>query len=84
MMAMMLHCTSSNSDVVVASTHLKARKGELMRQWRNEQGKDVLESLAHFADAKPIICSGDFNADPDEPIHATIEGDASLRLVVDK
>ncbi len=80
MMAMVLNCTSSNTDVVVASTHLKARKGELMRQWRNEQAKDVLESLTRFADSKPIICAGDFNADPDEPLHATLEEDTALRL----
>jgi hypothetical protein len=25
-----------------------------------------------FSSGKPIICSGDFNAEPDEPLHQTV------------
>jgi endonuclease/exonuclease/phosphatase family metal-dependent hydrolase len=80
MMAMVLTSKTFGADVVVASTHLKARKGDLMRQFRNEQGRDVAESLARFAGPLPVICSGDFNAEPDEPVHATLEGDPTLRF----
>ena len=69
---MMLKSRTSGSEFVVSTTHLKARKGPLMSALRNEQAKDLLDHLTWFASGKPIICSGDFNAEPNEPVYATI------------
>jgi endonuclease/exonuclease/phosphatase family metal-dependent hydrolase len=62
----------SGSEFVVSTTHLKARKGPLMASLRNEQAKDLIEHLARFSSGKPIICTGDFNAEPNEPVYATM------------
>ena len=62
----------SGSEFVVSTTHLKARKGPLMASLRNEQAKDLIEHLTKFSSGKPIICTGDFNAEPNEPVYATM------------
>lgn len=47
---------------------------------RNEQGKDLLEFLTSHADGRPVILSGDFNAEPSEPIYSTILSHDLLQL----
>ena len=46
---------------------------------RNEQGKDLMEYLNVQAQGRPIVCSGDFNAEPHEPVYQTITSNSQLR-----
>lgn len=68
----------TGQDLYVATTHLKARQGALLSTLRNEQGKDILDFVGkqirkdgHINDA-PVICTGDFNAEPVEPVYKTM------------
>ena len=48
---------------------------------RNEQGKDLMEYLNVQARGRPIVCSGDFNAEPIEPVYQTLTSCPHLRYV---
>lgn len=63
---------NSGKEICIATTHLKARSGALLSTLRNEQGKDILDYLDSFCDGRPIIISGDFNAEPTEPVFKTL------------
>jgi len=63
---------NSGKEICVATTHLKARSGALLSTLRNEQGKDILDYLEAFRENRPIIISGDFNAEPSEPVFKTL------------
>ncbi len=66
--------------MVVATTHLKARNGALLSTLRNEQGKDILSFLSGHTDGEELVMlTGDFNAEPDEPVYATVTGDQELK-----
>merc|ERR1719188_2267187 len=67
----------------VATTHLKVRNGALLSTLRNEQGKDIVDFLADAIDDDDgdnddgdtaVILTGDFNAEPTEPVFATVTG----------
>jgi len=62
----------TNKELVVATTHLKARQGALLSTLRNEQGKDLLDWLHTTAKGRPILLSGDFNAPETEPIYDSV------------
>ena len=70
----------TEKELFVATTHLKARQGALLSTMRNEQGKDMLDWLAESAAGKPLLLSGDFNADPSEPVYQSVVHHASLNL----
>ena len=72
-LALNLRHKSSNSEVCVATTHLKARSGALLATLRNEQGKDLLAWLSTVKQHRPLILTGDFNADPTEAVVRTIK-----------
>jgi len=72
-LALNLRHKSSNSEVCVATTHLKARIGALLATLRNEQGKDLLAWLSTVKQHRPLILTGDFNADPTEAVVRTIK-----------
>ncbi len=83
-----LRSKKSCQRVILATTHLKARNGALLSTLRNEQGKDLLSFLSEEAlqqdpssdePPPPVVLTGDFNAEPDEPVYATITGDENLR-----
>jgi nocturnin len=63
---------NSGKEICIATTHLKARSGALLSTLRNEQGKDILDYLDSFCEGRPIIISGDFNAEPTEPVFKTL------------
>jgi len=63
---------STGREVAVATTHLKARKGKLLSTLRNEQGRDLLDWLAEEASGRPLLLTGDFNADPSEPVYRSV------------
>lgn len=62
----------TDHEICVATTHLKARNGALLSTLRNEQGKDLLEFVHSHAGNRPLILSGDFNAEPIEPLYSTM------------
>ena len=66
-----------SSQVCVATTHLKARNGALLSTLRNEQGKDIVQFLSDITDGDTdtaVVLTGDFNAEPTEPVFATVTG----------
>ena len=67
-----LRVRSTGKEICVATTHLKARSGALLSTLRNEQGKDILDYLEAFSEERPIIISGDFNAEPSEAVFKTL------------
>ncbi|XP_065721385.2 nocturnin isoform X6 [Drosophila suzukii] len=75
-----LRMRSSGREFCVATTHLKARHGALLAKLRNEQGRDLIRFVKQFAGETPLLLCGDFNAEPVEPIYATILGCDLLRL----
>ncbi|XP_064551476.1 nocturnin isoform X3 [Drosophila montana] len=69
-----LQLKSSGKEFCVCTTHLKARHGALLAKLRNEQGRDLIRFVKQFAGESPLLLCGDFNAEPVEPIYATILG----------
>ncbi|XP_055689747.1 nocturnin isoform X2 [Lutzomyia longipalpis] len=70
--AAILRVRQSGREVCVGTTHLKARHSALLSKLRNEQGKDLMRFVAEVAAGRPVILSGDFNAEPVEPVYSTI------------
>jgi len=79
-LALNLRHRSSGSELTVATTHLKARQGALLSTLRNEQGKDLLNWLSETAADRPLLLSGDFNADPSEPVYTSMTSHPTLPL----
>ena len=78
-LSVVLKSKKSGKEIVFATTHLKARNGALMPTLRNEQGKDLMDYLTVQARGRPIVCSGDFNAEPNEPVYQTLTSCPHLR-----
>ncbi|XP_077983844.1 nocturnin-like [Glandiceps talaboti] len=57
----------SGEQVVVGVTHLKAKKG--WEDLRHQQGMVLLNHLRKQAKSKPIIFTGDFNAETSEKVY---------------
>jgi len=79
-LALNLRHRSSGTELTVATTHLKARQGALLSTLRNEQGKDLLNWLSETAADRPLLLSGDFNADPSEPVYSSMTSHPTLPL----
>ncbi|KAF2355572.1 Endonuclease/exonuclease/phosphatase [Trinorchestia longiramus] len=62
----------SQREFTVLTTHLKAKQGALLASLRNEQGKDLIEFLEQHRDGRPAVLCGDLNAEPSEPVYATL------------
>ncbi|KAK7791672.1 hypothetical protein R5R35_002043 [Gryllus longicercus] len=75
-----LKVQETGQEVCIATTHLKARSGALLSTLRNEQGKDLLEFVNGHAEGRPVILSGDFNAEPIEPVYMTLLSNQKLHL----
>ncbi|KAL1457145.1 hypothetical protein WDU94_001806 [Cyamophila willieti] len=71
---------NTQEEMCIATTHLKARNGALLSTLRNEQGKDLLDFVSTHACGRPVILSGDFNAEPTEPIYNTVMNHETLGL----
>ena len=71
----------SRKDVCIATTHLKARRGDLLSSIRNEQGKDILQFLQEMNTDIHIILTGDFNDEPSDLVYETITGNERTPLV---
>ncbi len=79
LLSLTLRSRETGEEFVASTTHLKARNGTLLSTLRNEQGRDVVDHLAQYAAGKPIICAGDFNAEPTEPVYTTMTHSDELR-----
>ncbi|XP_066148228.1 nocturnin isoform X2 [Euwallacea fornicatus] len=76
---MVLKIKQTGQEICVATTHLKAKHSALLATLRNEQGKDLLQFVEQKAGDRPLILSGDFNAEPEEPVYSTIlKGDSNF------
>jgi nocturnin len=70
--------SAGGCDLLVATTHLKARGGAHMAAFRKEQGHDLesffIELLKQEGKAEEggatcrLLLTGDFNAEPEEPV----------------
>ncbi|KAK7087029.1 Nocturnin, partial [Halocaridina rubra] len=69
---LILENRETEKQLAVLTTHLKARQGALLSSLRNEQGKDLLGFLDQHCSTYPVIICGDFNAEPSEPVYATM------------
>lgn len=78
--AAILEEKATGREICVCTTHLKARHGSLLSKLRNEQGKDLIRFVKNFAENRPILISGDFNAEPIEPVYSTILSSEGLNL----
>lgn len=75
-----LRVLATGQHICVVTTHLKARQGALLSTLRNEQGKDLIEFITAHYGGSPLIVAGDFNAEPTEPVYATVLGNKQLAL----
>ena len=66
---------------MVASTHLKAKFGDLRASFRHEQSKDILKWLEAIRGGRPIILAGDLNGLPSESFFSTLTSDRDVPLV---
>lgn len=78
--AAILRIRETGYEFCVGTTHLKARHGALLSKLRNEQGKDLLRFIKDVGQGRPILLSGDFNAEPSEPVYSTILNSKDLGL----
>lgn len=65
-----------NKLFIIATTHLKARKSELLAKLRTEQAHDLLSFIHEYMSINgysksetPIIITGDFNGEKNEPFY---------------
>ena len=76
-----LRSRHSGQELVVASTHLKAKFGDLRASFRHEQSKDILKWLEAIRGGRPIILAGDLNGLPSESFFSTLTSDQDVPLV---
>ncbi|XP_063586050.1 nocturnin-like isoform X1 [Penaeus indicus] len=69
---LILEDETTGREIAVLTTHLKARQGALLSTLRDEQGKDLLGFMDLHCGNRPTIVSGDFNAEPTEPVYSTM------------
>lgn len=67
--------SSSNPQLCVAVTHLKAKRP--YEQIRYTQGQYLLEEVTRYNDHLPTIVCGDFNAPPTEKVYSVFEQHSS-------
>ncbi|XP_040570631.1 nocturnin isoform X2 [Lepeophtheirus salmonis] len=75
-----LKSISTQKEISIGTTHLKAKTGPLLMTLRNEQGQDLLRFLKDKSSNMPTIICGDFNAEPSEPVYETMISNKDIRL----
>ena len=78
--ALTLHHRQTGRELCVVTTHLKARKGGLLANIRQQQGEDLMSWLEDLSHGRSLILSGDFNADPSEPVYQTVTNNKEIKL----
>ena len=79
-LAMTLLEKASGREVVVVTTHLKARRGALLTNIREQQGGDLVTWVEGVREGRPVILTGDFNAEPTEPVLETLTSNVKTPL----
>ena len=79
-LSMILKHRDTGEEICVATTHLKAKLGNLQASFRNEQGKDILCWLDAIRGDRPVIVGGDFNGEPSEPFYSTLTENTTTPL----
>ena len=79
-LAMNLEVKETGRDICVVTTHLKARKGSLLANIRDQQGADLMNWIENVRDGRSVILTGDFNAEPSEPVVDTITKNSNFQL----
>ena len=77
-LALSLQHRQSGKQLCVVTTHLKARKGGLLANIREQQGEDLMSWLQELSDGRSLILTGDFNADPSEPVYQTVTNNKDI------
>ena len=77
----MLRSKQSGQEALVATTHLKAKFGDLRASFRTEQSKDILKWLEAVRGGRPIILAGDLNGPPSEEFYSVLTGNKDVPLV---
>jgi len=79
-LALILQHRQSGRQLCVVTTHLKARKGALLANIREQQGEDLMSWLEELSDGRSLILTGDFNADPSEAVYQTVTNNKEVKL----
>ena len=80
-MSALLTTRDTGAQFCVATTHLKARCGDINMMMRAEQGRDLVTWLDTVTGNTPVILTGDLNAEPSEPVLGTLTSHDTLDLV---
>ena len=75
-----LRSRETGQELVVATTHLKAKFGELRASFRLEQSKDILGWLEAVRGGRPVILTGDLNGEPSEEFYTALTQGRDLAL----
>ena len=78
---MILRSKASGQEVVVCTTHLKAKLEALRSSFRTEQSKDILAWLESIRGGRPVILTGDLNGLPSEEFYSVLTGSPAVPLV---
>ena len=79
--AVVIRSRESGQEVLVATTHLKAKLEPLRSSFRTEQSKDILSWLDTIRGGRPVILTGDFNGLPSEQFYSNLTQSSTLPLV---
>jgi len=80
-LSMILRHRDSGEEICVATTHFKAKLGDLQSSFRYEQSKDILCWLEAIRGERPVIMGGDFNGLPSEAFYKTLTENTTTPLV---
>jgi len=80
-LSMILRHRDTGEEICVATTHLKAKLGDLQSSFRYEQSKDILCWLEAIRGERPVIMAGDFNGLPSEAFYKTLTENTTTPLV---
>ena len=78
---MILRSKTCGQEIVVCTTHLKAKLEALRSSFRTEQSKDILAWLESVRGGRPVILTGDLNGLPSEQFYSVLTGSTALPLV---
>ena len=79
-LALILQHRQTGRELCVVTTHLKARKGGLLANIREQQGEDLMSWLGGLSHGRSLILTGDFNAEPSEPVYQTMTNNKQIQL----
>ena len=78
---MILRSKATGQEIVLSTTHLKAKLEALRSSFRTEQSADLLAWLESVRGGRPVILTGDLNGLPSEQFYSVLTGSPDLPLV---